>query len=71
MSEQPAAAEAIVYDAAGLEIERFMLVAPGGIAQRGVTANVTNGRAVVRFTTGTGRAYSSVLGSDATFFAAR
>ncbi len=65
----PAAAEVLVYDAAGTELERYVLATNGGVAQIRVNARVADGRARVRFTSGTGRAYASVLGSDATFYA--
>ncbi|HEY0372145.1 MAG TPA: proprotein convertase P-domain-containing protein, partial [Thermoanaerobaculia bacterium] len=70
-SENAATAEVTVYDAAGIELERFGLSTPGGVAQREVRASVTNGRAVVRLTAGNGRAYASVIGDDATFFPGR
>ena len=65
----PASVELIVYDASGDEVERHALATSGGIAQVRVTAHVANGRAVVRFTNGKGRAYASVIGEEATFFA--
>ncbi len=59
-------AEVTVYDAEGIEVERFPVT-----TQRAVHTPVANGRAVVRFLTGTGRAYASVIDThtgDATFF---
>lgn len=72
VSEEPARAEVIVYDAAGTESDRFVLATEGGVAQTGVTRAVSNGRAVVRFLAGTGRAYASLIDGrtgDATFVA--
>lgn len=65
----PSTAEVIIYNAAGTEVERHALATSGGVAQVRVNAHVVNGRARVRFTNGTGRAYASVIGADATFFA--
>lgn len=59
-------AEVTVHDAEGAEVERFTIT-----TQRAVQAPVANGRAVVRFLSGTGRAYASVIDTrtgDATFF---
>jgi subtilisin-like proprotein convertase family protein len=61
-----ATAEVTVYDAEGTEVERFPVT-----TQRAVQTPLANGRAVVRFLTGTGRAYASVIDThtgDATFF---
>ena len=72
VSSGAATAEAIVYDAAGVEVERHELATAGGLAQAPVLARVTNGRAVVRFTSGSGAAYASLVDTasgDATFFA--
>jgi subtilisin-like proprotein convertase family protein len=69
VSDGPSVAEVRVYDAGGSEIERFTLTAPDGIAQMRVAAPVHDGRAEVRFLSGRGRAYASVLGADATFVA--
>ena len=69
-SERPAIAEAIIYDSAGSEVERQVLATAGGIAQGPVKAVLTAGRAVVRFLSGTGRAYASLIDTrsgDATF----
>jgi subtilisin-like proprotein convertase family protein len=70
VSENEAIAEVIVYDASGNEVQRTSLGTLGGVAQTPVTARVLNGRAVVRFTRGRGRAYASVIDTrtgDATF----
>ncbi|HUR81773.1 MAG TPA: proprotein convertase P-domain-containing protein [Thermoanaerobaculia bacterium] len=67
-----AAAEVIVYDAAGAEVERHQLATEGGIAQVPVASRVSGGRAVVRFTRGAGIDWASVIdrrSGDATFFA--
>jgi PKD repeat protein len=74
VSENGASAEVIVYDAAGVEIARQSLFTAGGVTQEPVQPLVTHGRAVVRFTSGTGRAYASLIdlrSGDATFFPAR
>lgn len=57
----PAEAEVTVHDAAGNVVERFLLMTAGGAAQRGVATPVTSGRAMVRFLSGTGRAYASLI----------
>jgi subtilisin-like proprotein convertase family protein len=70
VSEHEAVAEVFIYDAAGTEVQRTSLATRGGFAQTPITARVVNGRAVVRFTTGQGRAYASVIDdrtSDATY----
>ncbi len=70
-AEHASDAEVIVYDGAGVEIERFTLSTGGGVTLRAVQTVVTNGRAIVRFRTGSGRACASVLDrrtGDATFF---
>ncbi|HEV7768543.1 MAG TPA: proprotein convertase P-domain-containing protein [Thermoanaerobaculia bacterium] len=56
VSEEPALAEVIVYDAAGSELMRQTVS-----AQMPVTVPVTAGRAVVRFLSGSGRAYASLI----------
>lgn len=61
VANEPATAEVIVYDSAGREMERRVLGTPGGLAQTAVTSRVTNGRAVVRFLAGSGRAYASMV----------
>jgi subtilisin-like proprotein convertase family protein len=71
-SEEPATAEVTLYDASGVELERFTLANDGGVAQRVVTRAVSNGRATVRFLSGTGNAYASLIDGrtgDATFVA--
>ena len=50
-----------MYDSAGMAIERRMLDTPRGLAQIAVTQRVVNGRAVVRFLSGRGRAYASMI----------
>ncbi|HEX2061364.1 MAG TPA: proprotein convertase P-domain-containing protein, partial [Thermoanaerobaculia bacterium] len=65
-----ASAEVFVYDAAGTEVMRTTLATTGGVAQMPVVANVVSGRAIVRFTEGSGQAYASLVDGrtgDATF----
>ena len=61
VSESGGSAEVLVYDAAGTEVERSRLSTSGGVAQAALRSRLTNGRAVVRFDTGTGSAYASVI----------
>jgi subtilisin-like proprotein convertase family protein len=71
-SRDPAAAEVVIYDAGGAEVERHQLLTLGGIAQLPVQTKVANGRAVVRFLTGSGRGYASLIdlrSGDATYMA--
>jgi subtilisin-like proprotein convertase family protein len=71
VSSHAATAEVIVYDAAGVEVERHELATAGGLAQTPVIARVVYGRAIVRFTSGAGAAYASLVddtSGDATFF---
>ncbi|HEX7828575.1 MAG TPA: proprotein convertase P-domain-containing protein [Thermoanaerobaculia bacterium] len=71
-SEEAATAEVTVYDAAGVELERFTLTNDGGVAQQVVSRVVSNGRAIVRFLNGMGNAYASLIDGrtgDATFVA--
>jgi hypothetical protein len=57
-----AIAELLVYDAAGNEVESHLLVTDFGLAQIGVGANITGGRAEVRHLAGDRiRAYGSVI----------
>ncbi|MDQ3281975.1 MAG: proprotein convertase P-domain-containing protein [Acidobacteriota bacterium] len=72
VSDANAIAEVIVYDAAGAEVTRTILATSGGVAQTAVLSRVINGRAVVRFLEGNGRAYASLVDNrtgDATFVA--
>ncbi|HEX8170060.1 MAG TPA: proprotein convertase P-domain-containing protein [Thermoanaerobaculia bacterium] len=74
VSDGAATAEAIVYDGAGVELARYELATASGLAQAAVLVRVAGGRAVVRFTSGRGAAYASLIDTrsgDATFFAAR
>jgi len=69
VADQAAAAEVLVYDAAGVQLERAFLSTSGGFVQRPVAPGA---RAVVRFLFGKGRAYASVIdvrAGDATFVA--
>jgi hypothetical protein len=69
VASEPAAAEVVVYDAAGAEVERHHLATAGGFVQVPVAAAVEGGRAVFRFS-GPGRAYASLIdrrSGDATF----
>ena len=71
VSDMAVAAEVIVYDAGGAEVQRATLATSGGVAQMRVTASVVNGRATVRFLSGRGRGYASIIDNgtgDATFF---
>jgi subtilisin-like proprotein convertase family protein len=70
VADAPAIAEVIVYDSGGAEVERRTLATERGVAQMPVLAHVVNGRAVVRFLSGRGRAYASLIDNgtaDATF----
>jgi len=72
VSDAPAFAEVIVYDAAGTEVTRTVLSTEGGVAQLQLTRRLVNGRATVRFLGGTGRAYASLVDNrtgDATYVA--
>lgn len=71
-TEIAARAEVTLFDAAGTELERFTLATEGGASQTSVARALSNGRARVRFVSGTGRAYASLIDSrsgDATFVA--
>ena len=57
----PATAEVTIYDSAGAVVDRRMLETPLGIAQMAVTQRVVNGRALVRFLSGRGSAYASMI----------
>jgi subtilisin-like proprotein convertase family protein len=61
VANEPAVAEVIIFDSAGHELDRRTLDTPRGIAQMAVTQRVVNGRALVRFLSGTGRAYASMI----------
>ena len=61
LSAGNATAEVIVYDGAGVEIDRQTLSTPRGLARTAVRPPVTGGRAVVRFLAGTGRALASLI----------
>lgn len=73
VAESMAVAEVVVFDSAGVEIQRESLVTVGGIVQRRVVSpRAIGARAVVRFLAGTGRAYASLIDNrtgDATFIA--
>ena len=69
-----AVAEVIVFDAAGREVERHRLETPGGIAQEPVAAPLTEGWALVRMISGSGRGYASIIDrrtGDATYVPAQ
>ncbi|HKR66278.1 MAG TPA: proprotein convertase P-domain-containing protein, partial [Thermoanaerobaculia bacterium] len=73
VADAPAVAEVIVYDSAGAEVERRTLATNESVAQMPVLARVIGGRAVVRFVSGHGHAYASLIDNgtaDATFVAA-
>jgi subtilisin-like proprotein convertase family protein len=70
VSDAPAIAEVVIYDAAGAEVTRTTLATGGGVAQTAVSRRVVNGRATVRFLAGRGRAYASLIDNrtgDATY----
>ena len=70
---EAALAQVIVYDASGTEIASDILFARA-LAQMAVTTPVTGGRAVVRFLSGGGQAYASLIDNasgDATFVEGR
>ncbi|HEX8253637.1 MAG TPA: proprotein convertase P-domain-containing protein [Thermoanaerobaculia bacterium] len=72
VAEEAAIAEVVIYDAAGAEVSRTTLSTSGGVAQTAVLAPVIGGRATVRFTSGRGRAYASLVDNrtgDATYVA--
>jgi subtilisin-like proprotein convertase family protein len=74
VADAPAEAEVVVFDAAGREIARQSLVTEGGVAQLSVRAPVSSGRAVVRFVSGSGCAYASLVDNrtgDATYVQGR
>lgn len=69
-----ATAEVIVYDAAGAEVQRAILQTVDGVAQMPVLPRIASGRATVRFLTGTGHAYASLVDNrtgDATYVQGR
>lgn len=61
VTDGEAVAEAVIYDDAGAEIERLVLVTERGVAQAPVAAAVPVGRALVRIFSGRARAYASVI----------
>jgi hypothetical protein len=70
VADVPAVAEVIVVDSGGAEIERRTLSTERGVAQTPVLARVIGGRAIVRFLSGYGHAYASLIDNgtaDATF----
>ncbi len=71
-----ATAEVVVYDAAGIEVQRELLRTSHGVAQMTVLPRIASGRAVVRFLDGLdfgpGHAYASLIDErtgDATYVA--
>jgi subtilisin-like proprotein convertase family protein len=73
-AKQEATAEVIVYDASGAEVQRALLETFDGIAQTAVPPRVSGGRATVRFLSGSGHAYASLVDNrtgDATYVPAR
>ncbi|HEU4887185.1 MAG TPA: proprotein convertase P-domain-containing protein, partial [Thermoanaerobaculia bacterium] len=73
-SDDEALAEVIVHDSAGVEVLRAFLPTFNGIAQLAVRTPVVSGRAVVRFLSGTGHAYASLVDNrtgDATYVPGR
>lgn len=61
IANEAAVAEVVVYDSAGHELDRRLLDTPRGLASMAVTPHVINGRAVVRFLTGRGQAFASMI----------
>ncbi len=61
IANEAAVAEVTVYDSEGRVVEQRLLDTPRGLAQMAVTQRVLNGRALVRFLSGTGRAYASMI----------
>ncbi len=65
-------AEVVVYDAAGVEVQRQVLRTVDGVAQMPVMAGIASGSAAVRFLDGPGHSYASLVDSrteDATYIA--
>jgi subtilisin-like proprotein convertase family protein len=63
-------AEVVIYDAAGTEVQRAILQGSNGVAQMPVLPRIAGGRAVVRFLSGRGHAYASLVDGrtgDATY----
>lgn len=61
VANEAAVAEVVLFDSAGHELDRRLLDTPRGLASMAVTPHVVNGRAVVRFLAGTGRAFASMI----------
>jgi subtilisin-like proprotein convertase family protein len=61
IANEAAVAEVTVFDSEGRVLDQRLLDTPRGLAQMAVTPRVTNGRAVVRFLSGRGRAYASMI----------
>lgn len=61
VANEPATAQVTIYDSAGTAVEQKLLDTPRGLAQTSVTTRVVNGRAVVRFLSGRGRAFASMI----------
>ncbi|HJQ40657.1 MAG TPA: proprotein convertase P-domain-containing protein [Thermoanaerobaculia bacterium] len=61
IANEAALAEVTVYDSEGRVVDQRLLFTPRGLAQTAVTPRVVNGRALVRFLSGTGRAYASTI----------
>lgn len=54
-------AEVIILDSAGRELDRRVLSTAHGLASMAVTPHVVNGRALVRFISGRGQAFASLI----------
>jgi hypothetical protein len=70
VSDTEAVAEWVAFDAGGIERQRGVLSTNGGLAQAAITAPLAAGRVRVRFLSGRGRAYASLVDNgtaDATF----
>src|SRR6185503_17180175 len=61
VTNEPASAEVTIYDSEGRAIDQRVIETPRGVVQMAVTRRVVNGRVRVRFLTGTGRAYASMI----------
>jgi subtilisin-like proprotein convertase family protein len=66
VSDRDVTADIVIYDAAGLEVERQTIATRNGYAQTRVRAAVVGGRAVVHLD-GSARVFASVIGEEALF----
>jgi subtilisin-like proprotein convertase family protein len=73
-TDDEASAEVVIRDAAGREVQRTILQTANGVAQVSVLPRVASGSATVRFLTGGGHAYASLVDNrtgDATYVQGR